>query len=125
MKHQHEKTGFWARLASFKFAFQGLLHMLKNEPNFRIHLIGAVTAIFLGVVLHIGRAHWLIIILCIGFVLVAEIMNTAIEELVDIISPMMHEKAGRIKDLAAGGVLVAAFTALVAGMLVFIPYIVK
>lgn len=97
--------------------------MLKNEPNFRIHLIAAVTAIVLGMVFHISRTHWLIIILCIGFVLAAESMNSAIEMLVDLISPQMNEKAGRIKDLAAGGVLVAAFTALVAGIMVFLPYV--
>ncbi len=97
--------------------------MLKEEHNSRIHLVLAIIAIAFGAVLHISRTDWLIIILCIGLVLVAEIMNSAIERLVDLVTTEHNEKAGKIKDLAAGGVLISAVIALVAGIVVFWPYI--
>ena len=75
------------RFMSFSHAFTGLGQLLKNEPNFRIHL--AVTSIVVlgGVFLHISAAEWLILTLTIGFVLVAESLNSAVEKLCDIVSP--------------------------------------
>jgi diacylglycerol kinase (ATP) len=123
MKSPSEKISFRARLASFKYAFQGLRQVLKVEQNIWAHLLAAITAIVLGAIFQISKTDWLIIILCIGLVLIAEIMNSAIEELVDLVSPQRNEKAGKIKDIAAGGVLIAAITALVAGIIVFLPYL--
>ncbi len=117
------KLNFQERLTSFKYAFQGLRHVLKAEHNFLIHLAAATAVIMLGAILHISKAEWLIIILCIGMVLITEILNTAIEWLVDMVSPQRNEKAGKIKDIAAASVLVAAIVALVVGIVVFVPYI--
>jgi diacylglycerol kinase len=118
-----KKFSFAERLRSFTFAFRGLYRVLKTEHNFRIHLLTAMIAIILGVVMRITRADWLIVILCIGFVLFAEIMNTAVEKLTDIAEPKKNESAGLVKDIAAGAVLVASITALAAGLMVFLPYI--
>jgi len=123
MKKANEKFSIRARLASFKYAFQGLGHVLKAEHNFLIHLAAATAVIMLGAILHISKAEWLIIILCIGMVLITEILNTAIEWLVDLVSPQRNEKAGKIKDIAAASVLIAAIVALTAGIVVFVPYI--
>jgi diacylglycerol kinase len=123
MKNTNKKFSLRARLASFKYAFQGLGHVLKAEHNFLIHLAAAIAVIALGVLLHINKAEWLIIILCIGMVLITEILNTAIEWLVDMVSPQRNEKAGKIKDIAAASVLIAALVALAAGIVVFVPYI--
>lgn len=123
MKKANKNFSIRARLASFKYAIQGLGHVLKAEHNFLVHLAAAIAVIALGAILHISKAEWLIIILCIGLVLITEILNTAIEWLVDMVSPQKNEKAGMIKDIAAASVLIAALVALVAGIVVFVPYI--
>jgi diacylglycerol kinase len=74
--------------------------------------------------LEISRTDWLAVVLAIGLVLVAEATNTALEELVNFVSPEYHKQAGIVKDVAAGAVLLAAIIALVVGLLVFIPPIV-
>ena len=124
MYNNNVKFSFRARLASFRYAFQGIWHILKYEHNSRIHLIAAIMALLLGAFFHISKTDWLVIILCIGLVFSAEIANSLIEMLVDLVSPEKNEKAGKIKDIAAGGVLVAALVALVAGIIVFLPYLV-
>lgn len=123
MKKVNKKFSIRARLASFKYAFQGLGHVLRAEHNFVVHLAAAIAVIALGAILQISKAEWLIIILCIGLVLITEILNTAIEWLVDMVSPQRNEKAGKIKDIAAASVLMAALVALVVGIVVFVPYI--
>jgi len=84
----------------------------------------AATAIALGFILHISSLEWLIIVLVIAGVFASEFFNSAIESLVDLCSPEFNEKAGRIKDIAAGAVLVTALGALVAGLIIFIPKLV-
>lgn len=123
MKKTNKKFSIRARLASFKYAFQGLGHVLRAEHNFVVHLAAAIAVIALGAILQISKAEWLVIILCIGLVLITEILNTAIEWLVDMVSPQRNEKAGKIKDIAAASVLMAALVALVVGIVVFVPYI--
>lgn len=112
-----------ARLKSFVYAFRGLLVALKEEHNFRIHLVAAVTVVVTGIWLQVSRTDWLWLTLAIGLVLVAEVFNTAIERLVDLKQPEQDPKAGKIKDLAAGTVLLAAITATIIGGLVFWPYL--
>lgn len=112
-----------ARLRSFLFAFQGIRVLVSEEHNFRIHLVAAALAIGLGAYLHISPADWLWITGCIGLVLTAEAFNSAIERLTDLRQPDHDPKAGRIKDIAAGAVLLTALTALVIGIIVFWPYL--
>lgn len=113
-----------ARLKSFYYAFTGMKHVLRAEHNMWIHLSVALAVIILGALLKINRFDWLIVILCIGFVLSAEIMNTAIEKLTDKVSPERNEVAGLVKDISACAVLVSVITAVIAGLLVFMPYII-
>jgi diacylglycerol kinase (ATP) len=75
----------------------------------------------MGFLLNLSRAEWLWIILAIGLVLAAEIFNTAIEKLTDLVQEEKHPKAGQVKDLAAGAVLVLAITALLIGIIIFVP----
>jgi diacylglycerol kinase (ATP) len=112
-----------ARIGSFRFAFRGILYALRTQHNLWIHLCTAVLAVVMGIVLRISITEWLFVCFAIGFVLAAEIVNTAIEKLVDLVSPDWKESAGRIKDLAAGFVLIAAITALIAGAVIFLPKI--
>ena len=81
----------------------------------------AAIAVFLGFYLSISRTEWLVIIFAMVLVFMAEALNTAIELLVDITSPEQNEKAEKIKDLAAGSVLLASIGALIAGIIIFLP----
>ncbi len=107
---------------SFLFAFKGVALILK-ERNFIIHLIAAITAVALGFIFTISINEWLAIIICISMVLCLEIINTSIEKTIDLLHPQMHPKAGAIKDLAAAAVLIAAITAVIVGLIIFVPKI--
>ncbi|MFH1159666.1 MAG: diacylglycerol kinase family protein [bacterium] len=111
------------RLRSFGFAFRGLVLLFSGQPNAWIHLFAAVGVIAAGIALDITATEWLLVVFAIGFVFTAELFNSAIEELVNIVSPDRNSAAGKIKDLAAGGVLLAAITAAVIGSIIFIPKI--
>ncbi|MCH2199979.1 MAG: diacylglycerol kinase family protein [Flavobacteriales bacterium] len=113
------------RLKSFSHAFRGINSSLLSEHNMWIHMIAAVVVIFLGLFFNVTTTEWLILLLCIGVVLAAELFNTAIEELANAITKEQNEKIGRAKDVAAGAVLVVAITAAVVGILVLLPYFMK
>jgi diacylglycerol kinase (ATP) len=108
-------------MKSFIYAWQGLAEIIRKQHNFWIHLSVAGIVIVFGLVVGIAVQEWLAIILVIGFVLSAETMNTALEYFVDLVSPKYHELAGKVKDIAAGAVLIAAITAVIIGLIVFIP----
>lgn len=113
------------RLASFKHATGGIWQALKDGPNLQIHVTAAVIAVLLGMFLGISYFEWLIILLLIGLVISLELTNTAIEETVDYFTLNLHPGAKRAKDIAAGAVLVSAITALVIGIIIFLPHILK
>jgi diacylglycerol kinase (ATP) len=125
MQQNKEKSGLRKRLLSFKCAFQGLAQVFSKELNFRIHLAAAIVVISLGALCRISNTEWLAVIFCIGLVIAFEIMNTAVEKLVDLVSPHYSDKAKQIKDMAAAGVLVAAIAAVFAGMIIFLPYLMR
>ncbi|TSA30615.1 MAG: diacylglycerol kinase family protein [Bacteroidetes bacterium] len=112
-----------SRLISFKYAFRGLLFLFKGQPNAWIHLVAAVGVIVAGILFRLSTVEWLFVMFAIGFVFSAELFNSAVEELVNKVSPEEHPLAGKVKDLAAGAVLVAAITAAVIGGIVFVPKI--
>ncbi len=108
--------------ASFGFAFKGLKAVWK-ERNFKLHILSTTTVIILGFICNITAGDWVIILFCIGLVLSLEIVNTAIEHLVDIVSPEFNEKAGKVKDIAAAAVFTASIIVFIIGLIVFIPYL--
>jgi diacylglycerol kinase len=124
MEQGRNKFMLSSRIASLKPAFRGVLFVLRNGHNARIHQVAALTVIILGVVFYIIKHDWLVIILCIGLVISLEIMNSAIEKLVDLFSPERNDKAKLIKDVAAGAVLISAVISLVTGLLIFLPYLI-
>jgi len=91
----------------------------------KVQVVCAGIALFAGWWFHISITEWMMVIVVIGLVLVAELLNTAIEKLVDLVQPDYHPLAGKVKDMAAGGVFIAATTALVIGILVFGKYIIR
>lgn len=111
------------RIKSFGFAFKGLWLFITTQPNGWIHLLAVMVVVSAGLYFSITPVEWLACILCFALVFTAEIINTAIEYLVDHVTPEFNPKAGAVKDLAAAAVLVAAgFSVLVAGV-IFWPYI--
>jgi diacylglycerol kinase (ATP) len=113
------------RLKSFVHAYNGIKYVLLTQHNFIIHLCLLLIAIILGFYLKINTSEWIAIIIVAGLVLFAEIINTAIEKLVDFIEPNNNKVAGLIKDIAAGAVLVLAMAALITGTLIFLPKILE
>jgi diacylglycerol kinase len=104
---------------SFGFALQGFRYTLATERNIRVMLGGAAFAVVMGLVLQLDLVSWAIVLLCIGCVLAAELMNTAIETVVDLVSPEYHPIAGHAKDIAAAAVYVLSFLVAVVGVCVF------
>ena len=96
-------------------------HVLKEEHNFRIHLVAAVLAVGLSVILEITKLEFIAVIIAIVLVLAAEIVNTCIEKLCDLISLEHNDQIKIIKDMAAASVLVSAIAAFIIGMVIFIP----
>lgn len=107
---------------SVSFAIKGL-SLAWHEKHFKIHLVAALFAIILGIILGINKVEWCIIIICIGAVMTLEILNTAMERLVDLVEPNFNPKAGAIKDLAACAVLVFAVISVIIGIMIFGKYI--
>lgn len=111
------------RIASFGHALSGLAFVVRNEPNARLHLAATVVVVALGALLRISAADWRWLALAIAIVWLAEVLNTAIEHLCDVVSPD-HKPAVRLaKDVASGAVLIAALAAAVLGLMVFLPYL--
>ncbi|MBP6398457.1 MAG: diacylglycerol kinase family protein [Saprospiraceae bacterium] len=106
---------------SFKYAIEGLLVMFKEERNARIHLIMAIASMVGGVYFNLSLSEWLFLVFAIGLVIALELINTAIENLADFVSPERNEKIKKIKDLAAGAVLISAICAFIIGLIIFIP----
>jgi diacylglycerol kinase len=113
------------RIKSFGFAFNGLKILFREEHNSRIHLLAAVCATIAGFILKISAVQWIAVVFAIGFVITIEIINSSIENLADFVSPDKHEMIKKVKDLAAAGVLVSAITALIIGLIVFLPGIIE
>lgn len=110
-------------IRSFKFAFQGMRLVVANENNAKVHLLATAIVIILGFVLKVKTYEWLWIISAIAAVWITETLNTAIEKLVDFISPDYNSKAGVIKDISAAAVLMAALYSIAVGAIIFISKI--
>lgn len=108
---------------SFGYALNGIKTVFRSEKNMQIHLGIATLVILLGFLFQISKSEWLACIICIGLVFSAETMNTAIETFVDMVSPERKPQAGKIKDIAAGGVFLAAIISVVIGVIIFLPKI--
>src|SRR3989344_1995693 len=106
---------------SFPFAIEGLKVALKNEPNFRVHILMSFIVLLLAVILNFNAIELAILTLTIGLVIILELVNTMLEAVVDLVSPEIKEEAKIAKDVAAGSVLVAGIISVVVGLLLFLP----
>jgi diacylglycerol kinase len=109
------------RIDSFGYAFKGIATLLRTQPNARIHLTALIAVVAAGFFYKINTTEWCLIALASGAVLATEAVNTAIEFVVDLVSPQYHDLAGKAKDVAAAAVLLMAFGAIVVGLLIFLP----
>ncbi|MGB3075300.1 MAG: diacylglycerol kinase family protein [Chitinophagales bacterium] len=110
-------------IKSFVPALTGIKSAFLSENNLRIHILAAMLVSALGFYFHLMRMEWLLLIFAIGLVLITEYLNTAVEKLTDMVAPEFDERAGIVKDISAGAVLIAALTAVAIGVIVFFPYI--
>jgi len=108
---------------SFSYALRGIGTVFKEEFNARVHLLANMVVIVLGFVLKVSAWEWIILILVMGGVFTMELINTSIEKLADLYSTEFNPKIKKIKDLSAGAVLVASITALMVGLIIFLPKI--
>ena len=115
---QHKKL-----IASFGFAFEGLLHSFQRDQNFRVHLIIAVLIIAAGLFFNLSVLEMAVVIGAITIVFIAELANTAVEQIIDFIVSEHVQEAKRIKDVAAAMVLISAIGSVIIGALIFVPKI--
>ena len=110
---------------SFKYAFEGILQAYVGEQNLKIHTVIAILVIIFGFILKISYTEWLVCLVLIGLVLMAEFFNTSIEYLVDLVSPEIHPLAKATKDTASAGVLMMAIISAIIGLIIFVPKLIS
>ena len=110
---------------NLRYALKGIEIAWREEFSFKVQLVFAVSAPVLGWYLGISTTEFLFVIFMVGFVLTAEIFNTALEELCDKFQPEHDPHIGKIKDLAAAAVLVSSITALIVGFIIYMPYVLE
>jgi diacylglycerol kinase (ATP) len=106
-------------LDSFNYAVEGIIHVLRTQRNLRLHFLAAILVFAAAIALSVSRVQLIALVLAIAFVLVAEMLNTAIEGVIDVSTTSFDPNAKLAKDIAAGAVLIASITALGVGYLVF------
>lgn len=109
---------------SFKFAFKGILTGIKESRNLKIHLTFTFLVIIFGIFFRISALEWVILLILIGLVISAELINTSIEDIENIIrdeAGVSYKFTGKGKDLAAGAVFVLAIIAAIIGLMIFLP----
>ena len=115
---RYEKPGFWC---SLKQACRGLHHTWSTQGHMKFHVVTGIGVVCLAGLCGVTNYEWLILIVAIGCVIGSEVMNTAVEIVVDMVQPNFDPLAGMAKDVASGAVLVAVIQAIVVGMIVFLP----
>ena len=106
---------------SFGYAFEGIFTCIRNERNMKIHVVVTLLVIIAGFILGLSITEWCICLGLFGLVMALELVNTAVEAVVDLVTAKRHPLAKIAKDTAAGAVLIAAIMAAVIGLLIFVP----
>ncbi len=120
-----KKTGKNPLYKSFGYAFEGIFAGIRGERNMKIHCFAAMCVIVAGVLFHISVTEWCICLVLFGLILSLELVNTAIEAVVDLVTEDKKPLAKLAKDTAAGAVLIAAVMAAMAGLLIFVPKLIS
>lgn len=110
---------------SFKYAICGLKSAYQKEQNLKIHILIMILVIIAAIIFRISRIEWIACIILFGLVISSELMNTAVEAMVDVVMPEINPKAKFIKDVAASSVLVSAISSAIIGLIIFVPKIIN
>jgi diacylglycerol kinase (ATP) len=121
--NNHDLGFFMGRFRSLKFAIRGAWLLITTEHSIMVQVFIGISVSIFGWILDISSIEWILQIFAIGMVLVAESLNTAIEKLCDFIHPDYDKKIGFIKDISAGAVALAAISAIVIGLIIYLPKI--
>jgi diacylglycerol kinase len=123
--NNHRSFSISERIKSLGYAFRGLASILRYEHNARIHTVILFIVIAAGILLGISLSDWMAILFVSGLVFISECFNTAIENLADLITDRQNEYIRRAKDVAAAAVLLSAIISVAAGLIIFIPAVLK
>ena len=123
-QEKHKKMSFKRFLNSVKYSIEGLNHAYRNEQSLWLHGAGTILAIILGLALGISFNQWAIIIIALVVVLAVELLNTAIEATVDLVTKEIHPLAKVAKDCASAAAFVSGIMATIICLFIFIPYII-
>ena len=123
MEFQKDNTFFSGRLKSVSYALKGALKLITTEHSIMVQFSLGILVTIAGFYFGISKTEWLFQTLAIGLVMSIEGLNTAVEKIADFIHPNYHERIGFIKDIAAGAVFFAALTAIVIGLIIYIPLV--
>lgn len=111
-------------LRSFSYALTGMRSCFVSEPNFRIHLLAALSVLFFGFIFKISAPEWIAVGFCIALVTAMEMINTSIEKLCDVVHKELHPGIKNVKDIASGAVLLSAVFSLITAAVIFLPKII-
>lgn len=112
-------------LKSFTYAFKGLVKTFREEQNLKIQSSLAFIAVVFGVYFKIGKMEWVALMIVIFMVLMMELLNSAVERVADVLKPRINSYVKEIKDIMAAVVLVSAMAAIVVGLIIFVPYLIR
>ncbi|RKT00509.1 diacylglycerol kinase family protein [Flavobacterium sp. 123] len=121
MEFQKDNSFFTGRLKSVTFAFKGAVKLITTEHSVMVQFSIGLLLTFAGFYFGISKTDWLFQIFAIGLVMSIEGLNTAVEKIADFIHPDYHQRIGFIKDIAAGAVFFAAVTAIIIGLIIYLP----
>ena len=116
-----KKKGINRLFKSFKYAYEGLKYAFKYEQNILVHFLATILVIIAGIFFIISMTEWLVLTLIIGLVIATELINTSIEATIDLVTKEVHPLAKVAKDTAAAAVLIFGITALIIGLIIFVP----
>ena len=123
-RDNQKKRGLKRFFKSFGYSIEGLKYAYKYEQSMTIHLTMVCLVVILGIIVRLSFFEWLICLILFGLVVATELINTAIEAVVDLTCPYKHPLAKIAKDTASAAVFVFAFTSLIAGLIIFVPKII-
>lgn len=125
LRNSQKKHGIKRLINSFKYSFAGLIYAFKYEQSMTIHILTSIVVVILGIIVKLSLMEWLFCLVIMGLVMATELINTAIEAVVDLTCPEKNDLAKIAKDTASAAVFVFAMVAALSGIILFIPKIIQ
>lgn len=110
---------------SFRYAISGICYTFKTERNFKIHIFATILVVLLASLFSVSRVEWLMLIIVIGMTLTLELVNTAVERVVNMLTTEYHPLAKIVKDVAAGAVFISSIISMIVGLCIFAPRLIE